>query len=513
MKYLTVILLFITSVSWAQTDTLIQKPDTLLNKATFTLDSLQQSFTKQSDSIRQSYATQKQKLVSVKQRYLLKLDSIKNKRPAAPGNPLDTLSSPVETARYTKKVDSLDQQLAAVQQNTTKRIDSLKQRVSNTVSKLKLPKEAQGKANGLTSVMDNVNVPSFDSDLAGKLNLPGLNGAVPELPGANVPGLNIPNTNLPDINPNLPGTNVNAPDLTGKLPDANVDTGKLNDLTGQAGDIQKQVTDATGSTEGLGKTLEGKASDQIKGLPDQKLPEQAGLPGGIPKTGDEAKEQLAGMAKKEAVNHFAGKEAALMGAMEKMSKYKQKYSSVNSLSDIKDEKHHNEMKGKPLRERIVPAITLQFQSWQDMMLDVNPSLGYKFTSHFTAGLGWNQRIAFNIPERSFNREARVYGFRSYGEYTLNKGFGFRLDIESMNTPLKQKDFTTDVLPPRDWVWSALIGVKQKYPIYKKLKGNAQLMYNLFDRDHRSPYTDRVNFRIGLELTLKKKKQPTKKTEQ
>jgi hypothetical protein len=509
VKYLTVILLFITSVSWAQTDTLIQKPDTLLNKVTYTLDSLKQSFTKQSDSIKESYATQKQKLVSVKQRYLLKLDSIKNKRPAAPGNPLDTLSNPVETARYTKKIDSLDLQLAAMQQNTTKRIDSLKQRVSNTVSKLKLPKEAQGKANGLTTVMDKVNVPSFDSDLAGKLNLPGMNGAVPELPGANVPGLNIPNANLPDINPALPGTNVNAPDLNGKLPDANVDTGKLKDITGQAGDIQKQVTDATGSTEGLGKTLEGKASEQIKGLPDQKLPDQAGLPGGIPKTG-EAKEQLAAMAKKEAVNHFAGKEAALMGAMEKMGKYKQKYNSVSSLKDIENEKHHNELKGKPLRERLTPSLTLQFQSWHDLMLDINPSIGYKFTQHFTAGFGYNHRIAFNLPARSFNPAARVFGFRSYGEYTFKKGFGFRLDIESMNTPLKQKYLTADLSPQRDWVWSVLIGVKQKYPIYKKLKGNAQLMYNIFDRDHRSPYTDRVNFRIGLELTLKKKKQPAKK---
>jgi hypothetical protein len=75
----------------------------------------------------------------------------------------------------------------------------------------------------------------------------------------------------------------------------------------------------------------------------------------------------------------------------------------------------------------------------------------------------------------------------------------------MNTPAKQKDPATDVAPSRDWIWGALIGVKQKYPIYKKLKGSAQLMYNIFDKDHRSPYFDRVNFRIGLEFTMKRKK--------
>lgn len=57
----------------------------------------------------------------------------------------------------------------------------------------------------------------------------------------------------------------------------------------------------------------------------------------------------------------------------------------------------------------------------------------------------------------------------------------------------------------DWVLSAIVGIKQKYPIYRQLKGNAQIMYNIFDKDHRSPYTDRINFRIGFEFTMKKKK--------
>lgn len=30
----------------------------------------------------------------------------------------------------------------------------------------------------------------------------------------------------------------------------------------------------------------------------------------------------------------------------------------------------------------------------------------------------------------------------------------------------------------DWVLSAMVGIKQKYPIYRQLKGNAQIMYNI-----------------------------------
>jgi hypothetical protein len=515
----------------------LSTPDTLIDKTTSTLDSIEHSFTSESDSIRKSYINKKQKLTSLKQRYLLKIDSLKAIRPNTPGNPLDTLDAtsglagfknkidrlktkqptatgnPLDTlestaalSRYTNKVDSVDRQMEDLQRKATTRIDSLKGTVNTQLDKLKLPKEAQGKVAGLTAAMDKVSVPSFDADLGNKFGLPDASGAVPAMPALRG---GVPDTNLPNINPDIPGIDVKAPDLKGKLPSTDLNTGKIGDITGQAGDIQKQVKEATGSTDALGNALETKASEQVKGIPDQKLPGIDGMPGGIPKTGDDAKEQMMDMAKKEAVNHFAGKEAVLTSAMEKMSKYKQKYSSVSSLKDIKDAKHHNEMKGKPLRERLVPALTLQFQSWEDLMLDINPSVGYKFTSHFIAGIGWNHRIAFNIPQTQFNEEAKVYGLRTYGEYTFKKGFGFRLDIESMNTPAKQNNLSTDPPPSRDWVWGALIGIKQKYPIYKKLKGNSQLMYNIFDKDHRSPYLDRVNFRIGLEFTLKKKAKTVK----
>jgi hypothetical protein len=515
LKRITLILLVFAPVfGWAQSDSLRLPADTLTAGVNAKIDSLHDRFTAKSDSIKQSYATRKEKISGLKQRYLAKADSVKKinlARPDFPASPLDTLKRP-ELNAYTKKIDSLDQQLANLEGQTMKGIDSLKSRITRQLDKMKLPEEMQGKATKLTSAMDNVSVPSFDSDISGKLGLDKLNTGLPDIPGTgNLPDANLPNTNLPNVSTNLPGIDVKAPDLNGKLPSTDINTGKLNDITGQAGDIQKQVQDATGSQEGLSKTLEAKAAEQVKGLPDQKLPDM-GVPGGVPQTSEAAQQQAIDMAKKEAVNHFAGKEQVLMGAMEKMSKYKQKYSSVSSLKDIENQKRYNELKGKPLRERLVPALTLQFQSWRDFMLDFNPSVAYRFTTRFKAGLGWNQRVAFNIQQRTYNDNGRVFGIRSYGEYELKKGFGIRLDVESMYTPEKHRNPVSDYVAERDWVWGALIGIKQKYPIYKKLMGNAQLMYNIFDKDHRSPYTDRVNFRIGLEFTLKKKKQSKKPVE-
>lgn len=512
MKRLTLLFVLLAPVfAWAQTDSLKLPADSLTTGVSAKIDSLQNRFTSQSDSIKQSYATQKEKISRLRQRYRAKADSVKRigvPQPGVPSNPLDSLKRP-NTAAYTKKIDSLDQQLASLEDQTMKGIDSLKSKITNQLDKLKLPKELQGKASTLTSAMDKISVPSFDSDVSGKLGLNKLNTGLPDIPGqGSLPNTNLPDAGLPNINTNLPGTEVKAPDLKGNLPATDINTGKLNDITGQAGDIQKQVQEATGSQEGLSKTLESKAAEQVKGLPDQKLPDM-GVPGGVPQTSEAAQQQVMEMAKKEAVNHFAGKEQVLMGAMEKMSKFKQKYVSVSSLKDIENQKRYNELKGKPLRERLVPALTLQFQSWRDFMLDVNPSVAYRFTTRFKAGLGWNQRVAFNIQQRTYNDNGRVFGIRSYGEYELRKGFGIRLDVESMYTPEKHRNPVSDYVAERTWVWGVLVGVKQKYPIYKKLMGNAQLMYNIFDKDHRSPYTDRVNFRIGLELTLKKKKQEKK----
>lgn len=496
MKPLTLIFLLLPCIAWSQADSLRLEGDTVRQNAEAKLDSLEQGFTKTSDSIRNAYTSKVQRLAQLGERYSLRIDSIKNKRPETPGNPLDTIGTTADVNRYTKKLDSLDQQLASIQQTTTDKLDSVKAKVTQQISKLKLPKAAEGKVAGLNSMMDKVNVPAFNTDIAKQS---GLNIST-SLPGfsTKLPRMELPQTSTPNI------PDVTMPDATSSLPQTGINTGELNDITGQAGSVQQQVKEATASEEALGKTLEGKAAEQVKGLPDKNLPDTPGLPGALPKTGDEAKEQVMNLAKKEAVNHFAGKEQVLTSAMEKMSKYKRKYNSVNSLKDIKDDKPHNEMRGKPLRERLVPALTLQFQSWQDLMLDINPSIGYKLNSHMVVGIGWNQRIAFNVPARDFNRYANVHGFRSYGEYNLKKGFGIRADIECMNTPLKER-IITDAPPQRAWVWSAMVGIKQKYPIYKKLKGNAQLMYNLFDKDHRSPYTDRINWRIGLELTLKKKK--------
>jgi len=229
-------------------------------------------------------------------------------------------------------------------------------------------------------------------------------------------------------------------------------TGDLNQVTEKAGGIQQQIKDGV-TTEQVTQALEDKASqvDQVKALQGQTLPSQPdGLPIEIPANSDAAKEQLMTMAKTEAINHFAGKEAVLQQAMDKMSEYKEKYNSVSSITDLPD-KRPNPMKEKPFIERLVPAITLQFQSFRYFLMDVNVSAGYRFTEHIIAGLGWNQRWAYSIDDRGFNPSARIYGVRSYGEYKFKKGFALRTDVECMNTFVNQTINGTNEVGQREWV--------------------------------------------------------------
>lgn len=475
---------------FAQVDSLKLPVDSVQLTANHKLDSIEGSFNKQVDSLTQSYGQAKSKIETTKAGYQQKIDS------------LNKLNLP--TDKYTHKVDSLNGELSHLQNNATAKIDSLKSKVTSKMQTLNLPPEAQGRVAALTSTMNNVNMPSIDAGISEKIKLGNFNTSVPGLPteGLDVkglPGANIPSANIPGGNTGVPTVNTPGTGINEKMDE-------LNKVTDKAGNIQQQVKDGV-SAEKAGEALENKASqlDAVKTVQEQAKPEMpGGMPAEMPANSDQAKEQLKDMAKKEAVNHFAGKEAALTTAMDKISKYKQKYNSVSSIKDLPDKKP-NPMKDKTFAERLVPGITLQFQSFRYFMLDINGSVGFRFTEHITAGLGWNQRFAYSLDEREFSPSARIFGVRSYGEYHFKKGFALRADIECMNTLVQQTVNGTPEQGYREWVWSALTGVKQEYKITRNLKGNAQVLYNLFDPHHKSPYTDRLNIRMGFEYVIRKKK--------
>lgn len=204
------------------------------------------------------------------------------------------------------------------------------------------------------------------------------------------------------------------------------------------------------------------------------------------------------------INHFAGQDQSMQQAMELVAKYKRKYPSVQSLADL-PKKKPNELKGKPFIERVVPGITFQLHRRIDWMLDVHPYAGYRFNPRLTAGMGWNHRVAYDFNRHAGNSSLRIFGPRMFGKYRITDGLSGHIEAEYMNTHVPPM-FSSRRHDPqgREWVFSAMVGLKREYRFVGKVKGTVLVLYNLHDPHHRSPYADRLNMRFGFEFPVKKK---------
>lgn len=442
-------------------DTLLQvlQPlDTLYSSQLQKLDSLQRQTEIQYQSIKNEYDSITKVYSKLSSDLQHQIDSLGNL-----GQPIDKLTAKIDSLNSKK-----EEKLFALKQKA----EGVKHKSKEKINSLNLPKEVSGEVSKYTSALDQLDI-----------TLPSTEFNIPQLSLKEVPNLQLPGLNNP-----LPKElgNINVPDISNEL----------SEIAEKISSIQQELPE-TPTMEEIATKAEEKATE----LAAEKIGDIGGAPE-IPASEEQAKEMLAAEAKKQAIDHFAGKQEKLQAAMDQMSKYKQRYSNVQSIKDL-PKKLPNAMKGKPLRERLVPGLSIQIQKRNDWWFDFNPYVGYRFTGRITGGLGWNERIAYNFDAWEINSSMRIYGIRSFGEFHIKKGFSARLEIESMNTPVRvppKQDYTH-----REWVWGAMAGIKKDYRISKSLRGNAQVLYNLFDPKYKSPYTDRMNMRIGLEYKMPKKK--------
>ena len=499
MKYLLFLLLFlaIRGLSVAQSDL-----DSLaLKTELFNVDSLTQNFSLLPDSLLPSFS----KIDSIRNNFNLAADSIKTQykknlseidaQTNRLNHGIDSLQRlNLPTEKYTKSLDSLNQ----LRQNTvakfTSKLTALKAKTTDKLNALDLPSEYKEPIQELTHKIDGLNLGTGDIK-------------IPEL---DIPGYSLPKIDgIVDLTSKA-GEIGNVGNL-GNLPDIKTPAGDLGHVTQQAKAYQDDIKNITqgnlNEVQNLPETIEDQAS-KIDGL-DQ-LQKQSGVIAEQKakledfKDPEKAKEKAVALAKKAAVDHFAGKQDQLKAAMEKISKYKQKYSSVSSIKDL-PKRPPNPMKSKPFMERLVPGLYLQYQQRNSYLLDVNPYLGYKLTGRFTTGLGWNHRYAYDKNSRAFSSRSKISGPRGYVDFKLGKGFLAHVEGESMNTFVPSTLRGNPDTGEREWVWSFMTGLKKEYRIYKNLKGTALIQYNLFNRYYKAPYVDRLNSRIGFEYVVKKRR--------
>ncbi len=460
-------------------DSLPPLPDTLM-AAYHEVEEIRQEFNNTTDSLKGAYEKTLGKI---------------NAEIASVNQTIDSLTAlRLPTEKYTARIDSLTGTLRETQNRFTSKLGELKAKTVGKFNSLDLPAEYKEPIQQLTSKVDGLNLNTGDLKL---------------------PAVEIPGYSLPDIGP--------LGDITGKageigklgeigtLPGIDTPVGELGEVTGQLKNYQEDL-----------KNIAGGDLDQVKGLPkvaEQKAAEYAGVDALQKEAGvlDEYKGQLDAlkdpatgkekaveMAKKVAIDHFAGKEEKLKAAMEQMAKYKQKYSSVQSIKDL-PKRPPNPMKGKPFIERLVPGLYFQYQQRYYRLFDFNPYLSYKLSGRFTAGAGWNHRIAYNRRRHEWSDVGAVWGPRAFVDFKLGRGFIAHVESELMNAFVPSVIGGNPEVGHREWVWGMMTGMKKEYKIWKNLRGTVLLQYNLFNREFKAPYADRLNSRIGFEYGFRKRK--------
>src|SRR5258708_6294399 len=410
------------------------------------LDSLQKKFHHRTDSLQKAFASPMGFLQAAIARRSHKKDSL-----SKTGRSTDSLAY---------EIDSLKQKYASKTKELNDQLGKAKKETLDKISSLHLPPQAQGEINAFTKNITAFKMP--DMKMPGLPSLTSLG-----LPSTlKIPSLSLPsNISIPSMNiPSLQKMNINSlkiPSLAQMKGPLDSEIKKLQSLkSADAKALEKEAMNLASQNKEAKSLLQeqNKVKDMEKQLSGIKNPKRA--------------DSLAMQQLQPAVNHFMGKEKELTAAMDKVSKLKQKYSSVTSLADL-PKRAPNPLKGKPWIERIVPGLNYFIQNKHYTLVDFNPYVGWRFNPRLTVALGWNQRIgishyAFSTHTHTYDH---VYGVRGSVSYLWAHGINFKVSPEVMSAYIP----TNGILDVRHeaHVFDVYAGIRKDFPIYKSVKGYSE----------------------------------------
>jgi hypothetical protein len=188
----------------------------------------------------------------------------------------------------------------------------------------------------------------------------------------------------------------------------------------------------------------------------------------------------------------------VQGAKDQLTALKDKVNKMgggNSDKEMPDFKPNNQ-KTKSLKQRLEFGSNLQTvksNKFFPSTTDIGLSLGYKLNDKSTIGLGGSYKMGWGKDIRHISISHQGVGVRSFVDYKIKGTFWLSGGAE-MNYRSQFSNF--EVLDDYSaWQKSALIGVSKKYQVSKKVKGDAQLMYDALWKQQ-VPRTQPVVFRIG-----------------
>ena len=450
--------------------------DSTSRTALYKADSIRSGFQSKVDSLQLAYRVPMNKMDSVSRGLQHKIDS------------LQTLHLP--TDKLNSKLDSVNRLQTQKLSELNHKVDVLKTKATASLKSMELPPQLQEPVQKLTQSIDGYKIPMVNG------KIPSLSATTGKIPGHQLPNGKLNMSSLG--NTQIPGLK----EITSETKEISKVSGEVS---GYSKDVQNLAKGKTEEVKHLDKDAEAEAL-KMQGVGDLKR-KAAEL--------DKYKSQLNGkpdsmalkMAKQEALqytreatSHFAGQEVVLQNAMDKMSKLKTKYSKVKSMAEL-PKKLPNPLHDTPFIERLVPGLTFQLLKSQSVLLDVNVLALYRITPRLSSGAGWVERVVFDTKKQN---STSVYGPRAAFQFNLSKGFSLRFQPELLNTFVPPQLIPSGTDGVREWVWSAFVGIKKDFGVMKFIRGNTEVMYNLYDPQNKSPYTDRLVVRFGFEFPMKKK---------
>lgn len=206
-------------------------------------------------------------------------------------------------------------------------------------------------------------------------------------------------------------------------------------------------------------------------------------------------EQGKNLVKEQTIDHFAGKEEKLRKSMKDLAKLKKKHANVQSAKNLPKFKP-NEMKGKPLRERVFLGASLQVMP-QDKARDIDHyvSLLYRATGKLEVGLAVGSRSWVDERAKSLAFWSGLIGYRAIIDYKVHKNLSFRIDPEVV----KSQSSNDDLNPT--WRYGLFTGVSNAYKLNKNFTADFQVLYNFLHENGAGPYPTKVSVRFGLRFQL------------
>ncbi len=433
----------------------------------------------------------------------------------------------LQTRAYNKtdSIQSLLDPSAIIQRgvvNTQSKLDSVKQNLIGSKADSVQGKISEAKSKTRSAIskindpLEKAVAPFNDNGAAlpSSMAIPSLSGTkIPSLPATNNTSISLPSQQSPVTLPKVDASSVVNLDRTEKI--TGEATEKLSTERGKISEVTKiealdEFKEKTGAIKEAGQEVEdvkkegaGKAAEeavantqQVKGI-SKELSQADKLKQYYDP--EVAKEAALNKVKLEAVNHFAGHEQELKAVMEQLTNVKAKIPEPEGVIDM-FAKTHNTQKGKKWYDRLIYGVNLQVQKPASIWLDVNPYILYKISDKFNAGAGWNSRFSYNMKEEGWKPKENIYGPRATVEWKAKKDFALKADAECMNGVYPSRIISGQLVEyqNREWTWSYFAGVKKSFQLSGKLKGNVQMLYNLYNPKRHSPYSERLNVRIGFE---------------